>query len=296
MDRSARFRTLLDIYEVLLGPVDADADRPHLGIDPDTFAVKWDLESQWLTELQAKVALIDEVAATDPSSTPDDVTAAMRSCAAKNRIPAVYSWVAEEADRDQMVTFLGAEGGPDGGFDDLVAMAQIGLDGEPKMELATNYWDEMGNGDLNEVHTDLHRTTSARLGLQRRLLSPAQMNEAALERACLGGLLATNHTLQPEMLGALGMIELQAGPRCRMVLKGMQRLGIDERAQRFYEVHADVDPRHGADWMSRVIEPTAMTNPAWAKRMVAGASWRKVVNDRFLEGLLSELRTSRLAA
>jgi hypothetical protein len=48
------------------------------------------------------------------------------------------------------------EGGPDGGFDDLVALCQVGLAGSAKLELGKNYWDEMGQGDLAGVHTQLH--------------------------------------------------------------------------------------------------------------------------------------------
>lgn len=43
----------------------------------------------------------------------------------------------------------------DARFDDLIALAQIGFSDEPKLELARNYWDEMGNGNLEDMHTRL---------------------------------------------------------------------------------------------------------------------------------------------
>ncbi len=43
-----------------------------------------------------------------------------------------------------------------------------------------------------------------------------QMPIAALERVALGGALATNRWLQPEMLGRSALLELQAGPRYRV--------------------------------------------------------------------------------
>jgi len=46
-----------------------------------------------------------------------------------------------------------------------------------------------------------------------------QMPIAALEREALGGPLATNRWLQPEMLGRSGLLDLQAGPRRRLVLQ-----------------------------------------------------------------------------
>ncbi len=50
-------------------------------------------------------------------------------------------------------------------------------------------------------------------------ISHEQMPVAALERAALGGALATNRWLQPEMLGCSGLLDLQAGPRRRLGLQ-----------------------------------------------------------------------------
>lgn len=43
----------------------------------------------------------------------------------------------------------------DGRFDDLLALMQVGTAGSAKMEIANNFWDEMGNGKPAEVHTTL---------------------------------------------------------------------------------------------------------------------------------------------
>ncbi len=80
----------------------------------------------------------------------------MRAVAARDRLPEAYGWLAKTASWEQVVEFLALEGGPDGGFDDLVAVCQVGLSGTAKLELGKNYWDEMGQGDLAGVHTELH--------------------------------------------------------------------------------------------------------------------------------------------
>jgi hypothetical protein len=178
------------------------------------------------------------------------------------------------------VQFLTIEGGPDAGFDDLVAACQVGLFGRAKLELATNYWDEMGSGALDDVHTTLHDRLAA--ALQMPPLEPHNLPTSALARSALCGLLATNRWLQPEMLGALGLIELQAGPRCRLVLKAFDRCDAPADAYPFYEVHADVDPRHGKDWLDNVIAPITAEHPDWAPRIVKGAVWRDATTDAFL--------------
>ena len=96
-------------------------------------------------------------------------------------------------------------------------------------------------------------------------------------------------TLQPEMLGALGLIELQAGPRCRLVVQAFDRCGAPAAAYPFYEVHAEVDPRHGKDWLEKAIVPTVERWPHWGPRIVRGALWRSTVNAAFLADVTESL-------
>ena len=215
----------------------------------------------------------------------------MRRLAAQDLVPPVYDWLAEEASLDEMRDYLALEGGPDGGFDDLVALCQVGLDGEPKLELAQNYWDEMGRGIRSEVHTELQRRMAKALDLQA--VPRAEQPVEALERALLGTTLATNRWMQPELVGALGLIEMQAGPRCRRVVRGLERLGAAADALPFYAEHAVADPRHGKDWLTRVIAPLARDVPGWGPRIVAGAQWRADVNARFFSAALRRFAPGR---
>ena len=163
----------------------------------------------------------------------------------------------------------------------------MGLFGSAKMELATNYWDEMGNGDPAAVHTTLHDQLVAAIDMPR--IPAAEQPVSALARSALGGLFATNRWLQPEMLGALGLLELQAGPRCRLVLKAFDRLDAPADAYPFYVEHAEVDPIHGKDWMDKAIVPTVTERPEWGPRIVKGAWWRSSVNLSFFEAVRRDL-------
>ena len=272
-EQRRRFLTLLDIYALHRAPIERLGDAVRRQHDPDVAAVKKQCEDEWLAELES-LTLPDDIDAGEPLD-------AVRALAARDRLPRIYKWLARDADWDQVVRFLALEGGPDADFDDLVATCQIGLSGSAKMELAVNYWDEMGNGDPAEVHTVLHDQLVEAVGLPT--IPVAEQPTSALARAAFGGLLATNRWLQPEMLGALGLIELQAGPRCRLVLHALERCGAPAAARPFYEIHADVDPRHGKDWLDKAIAPTIERLPEWGPRIVRGALWRSVVNAEFLD-------------
>ena len=285
VDRRDLLLTLLLIHDLHTAPIDRLGDRVQWQHHPAVAALKWRLERDLL-------AWLERADAEETWDLPDrGAVPAVRALAARDLVPEVYDWLADDAGAADLVAFLELEGGPDGGFDDLVAACQIGLDGEAKVELAQNYWDEMGNGALDAVHTELHRRLVAALGL--RGVPRAEQPIESLERAVLGSVLATNRHLQREMVGALGLIELQAGPRCRRVVTALRRLDASPDAFPFYEEHAVADPRHGKDWLVHVIAPLG-EDADWAEGMVRGARWRSLVNRRFFNAMAVRFAPARL--
>src|SRR4028118_1861826 len=108
------------------------------------------LEGAFVEELLAEVA--DE-AATAPTDV-DGFVAWFEEL--KERGPGqqdpLFPWLAEEASYDQMRWFLEQEAAGEAGFDDLVAMTQVKMPARGKLELARNYWDEMGRGNIKGMH------------------------------------------------------------------------------------------------------------------------------------------------
>jgi hypothetical protein len=273
MNTADRLLQLLDVHDLHLAPIDTLGERARLQHHPDTAARKYELDEWFVTRLDSLPG---------PDVDRSDAVASMRALGRVDLVPDVYEWLAEEATRDEIVEYLSVEGGPDGGFDDLVAACQVGIDGVAKLELAQNYWDEMGNGRIERVHTELHRKLARALGL--RAVPRQELPVEALERAALGSLLATNRWLQPEMIGALGLIELQAGPRCRKVVRALERVGAGWDAIDFYAEHAEADPRHGKDWVDKVVG-SLQDRGEWGDRIVRGARWRSAVNARFFAAM-----------
>ncbi|HVW82309.1 MAG TPA: iron-containing redox enzyme family protein [Mycobacteriales bacterium] len=268
-NRRDRLRTLTEIYRLHRAPIDVVGPAVRFQSSPAVAAIKQRCEADWLDELSQAVP--DEL-----SGSPADT---MRAIAARDRLPVVYRWLAKEASWAEIVDFLALEGGPDADFDDLVATCQVGLSGAAKMEMAVNYWDEMGNGDPDAVHTTLHTRMADAIRMPR--IDGEDLPTSAIARTALGGLLATNRSLHPESIGALGLIELQAGPRCRLVLQAFERCGAPAAAYPFYRIHAEVDPRHGKDWIDNVVTPLVAERPEWGPRIVRGALWRSQVNAEF---------------
>jgi hypothetical protein len=264
---------LLEIHALHLAPLESLNGAEQWQHHPEIARLKLELEGEFREQLERRC----------PAMTVDDAVAELRKVAAQDLVPAVYDWLADEANLAELAGFIALEGGPDAGFDDLVALCQIGIAGLPKVTLGANYWDEMGRGEPAEVHTELHRRMAAALDIPR--LAPSELPVEGLERLALNGLLATNRALQPEMLGGLGLLECQAGPRCRRVVAALRRLGAPADALPFYEEHAHADPRHGKEWLDGAVAPIVERTPAWAPRIVQGARWRASVNQRFFHAL-----------
>jgi hypothetical protein len=271
---------LLVLHDLGLAPLEQLGDRARLQGDPAVAALKQRLEGAFLARVDARCG--------GTTVAPEDAVAALRAISQRDRDEGVYAWLATDASWEQLVRFVAIEGGPDAGFDDLVALGQVGLRGGPKVVLGANYWDEMGGGELAAVHTVLHERMVEAIELPR--LERDELPASALERSALNGVLATNRWLQPELLGALGLTELQAGPRCRAVVKALRRLGAPAAALPFYEEHAETDPRHGKEWLDGAVAPLVEANPSWGPRMVRGALWRAEVNRRLFADALVVLR------
>ncbi|MCU0312391.1 MAG: iron-containing redox enzyme family protein [Acidimicrobiales bacterium] len=269
--RRSELLVLREIHARALSPADPCDTTRRIG--PEELARKHEIERRLLADLDARCGspVVDG---------PDDAVDQVRRIASADLLPPVYAWLAEQATWPDVVAFLVLEGGPDAGFDDLVAVAQVGIDGPAKVVMAANYWDEMGRGEPAAVHAELHR---ALVGVIGTGITEAG-SVAALERSVLHGVLATERTLQPELIGALGLTEMQAGPRCRAVVRALDRLDAPPAARAFYEEHATADPRHGKEWLDGVIRPLA-ARPGWAQGIVRGVRWRAEVNRRLFAEL-----------
>ena len=275
---------LLAVYDLWTAPIERLGGTEGLQNHPVVADVKWRLEQRFTALLHSWAEGFSPV--------PNDAPGALRRIA-RTTSGEIYDWIATSATWDQLVRFLAVEGGPDGGFDDLVALSQVGIQGPAKVVLGANYWDEMGRGDPEAVHTVLHQRLVDAVELEQ--VPRQELPLSALWRIALNGLFATNRALQPEMIGALGLLELQAGPRCRKVLQAFDRLGAPADAYPFYAEHAVTDPRHGKEWLDGAVVRLVDEHPPWGPRIVRGAIWRAETNRRLFDDIHDVLREGSVA-
>jgi hypothetical protein len=182
----------------------------------------------------------------------------------------LFPWLSTRASLGEMRWFLQQEIAGEAGFDDLVALTQVKLPTFPKLEMARNYWDEMGRGSARAMHGPL----LARLGREFGL---SEADDVVWESLALGNLmigLATNRHFTYQSVGALGVIELTAPGRAAHVNAGLKRLGVAGEARQYFALHATLDVKHSEAWNAEVLYPLVAERPDCARHLAEGALMR----------------------
>jgi len=182
----------------------------------------------------------------------------------------LFPWLAEVATIDELKWFLRQEVAGEAGFEDLVALAQLKLSERAKLELARNYWDELGRGNAGGMHGPMLARMDAALALDHSI--PVVWESVALGNLMTG--LAANRGYAYQAIGALGVVELTAPGRSEMTNAGMKRCEIPANIRQYYALHATLDVKHSEAWNREVLAPLVDEDPRRAPLLAEGALMR----------------------
>jgi pyrroloquinoline quinone (PQQ) biosynthesis protein C len=199
--------------------------------------------------------------------------------------PYYTDFINRDAGREDLRTYVIQESLVDGRFDDFLAMMQVGTSGASKLEIAANYWDEMGNGDAEAVHTRLFNQIYEVFDVGEEDLE-SSMTATDLLSGNLAVLLCRYRQLYPEAVGFLGMTEWLAPDRFRNVVRAWERLGLPDVGITYHRLHITIDSQHAAGWFHNVVIPTA-DSPYMRRGIARGALWRANSSGRHLDERLA---------
>jgi hypothetical protein len=239
--------------------------------------------------IESERAAIRERAATAPTD-PDSFIGWYEELATSGpgQNDPLFPWLATTATVEQMRWFLRQEVAGEAGFEDLVALSQLKLAEQPKLELARNYWDEMGRGNAGGMHGPMLSRLAIAVDLASLEASvPIVWESLALGNIMLG--LAANRRYAYHSLGALGVIELTAPGRAVHVNAGLKRLRIASHARHYFALHATLDVKHSAAWNAEVLRPVVASEPGAAHAIAEGALLRLEAGRRCFERYRKEL-------
>jgi len=251
--RSDFHRALLVIYKqhVQIAPGGRNVYQFH----PFVCRLMRELERPWEAELLRRVHRESAV-------TPNDLPSDGKEFARWYQLAAfshplyeheLYAFLASEASRSQLEWFLRMECAGEAAFDDLVALAQVGTRGEVKMEMASNYWDEMGKGRTHAVHTHLFHKLIDDLSIEAPPAAELPWQVLAGVNVMLWSCIPRRNAFRAQ--GTLGAVELLAPQRCTRVVHGALRVGMKKKSVVYYGAHAIIDIGHAEGWLDHVVVP-----------------------------------------
>lgn len=203
----------------------------------------------------------------------------------------LFAWLAEKADRDELRWFFEQEAAGEAGFDDLVALTQVKLPVSAKLELARNYWDEMGRGNPKGMHGPMLDTLAEALAVKPTIENTVG-ESLALANAMTA--MATCRRYAWHSVGALGVIELTAPGRAALVAQGLRRIGLSGRDRHYFDLHAVLDVKHSEAWNREALYPLVKEDPRRAVAIAEGALIRLACGKRCFDRYRAHLWKTRL--
>jgi pyrroloquinoline quinone (PQQ) biosynthesis protein C len=177
-------------------------------------------------------------------------------------------------------------------FDDILALLIRGTTGSEKMELVSNLWDELGNGNYADIHTSVFGETLHALEVTPEFIADNIMLEATI---CgnVSAALALSKRHYYRAIGYFGVTEYLTPRRFRSFVIGAKRLGIEKAAYRYHDMHIQIDARHGPSWFKNIVAAAVAREPRCAYEVALGTLLRMETSTGYLNALQKTLDVGR---
>jgi len=202
-------------------------------------------------------------------------------------------YLRREASLEQVAYYICMEELVDGSFDDLMAIVQIGMPIKPKMVAAENYWDEMGNGNPDAVHTKMFKDSSV---FMRDVLRQVNISAKHPTLECLmnGNVLlmwALRREFNTRLIGAIGLVEGSAPVRFRATTEALKRLRLPDQVIDYHQSHISIDTCHSNAWLEVVLDYYAGCGEHVVRELALGVSIRYNVALRYYKHMYQMMRS-----
>lgn len=201
--------------------------------------------------------------------------------------PLYEKYLREQAGIDGLRTFILQETTIDTRFDDFLALVQVGTDEGIKLEIASNYWDEMGQGIQAKMHTAMFARILKKLDIEANGNGSLTMEALACGNLSLMLSLRRQHFYKA--IGYFAVTEYLAPQRFRDVITAWQRNNLDSGDAEYYEAHVMIDRAHADNWFTNVIKPALESDPEAVVEITRGAFYRLNTSQRYLDRLMTAL-------
>ena len=251
-------RSLWKHYTTLLGnPFFTSQIKPEMVYENKT------LETKWMSELESRLDSQDNLQLSRskfPSNDKDFVPWFDNIVACYSNIESkLFNYLEFDCNLNQLGLYICFEDLVDSKFDDIVAISQIGIENiESKMSLAHNYWDEMGNGNVQMMHGPMFAQCCKWFKdtvVQNDTSIAVNDNYALLQNSNLLLCYSCDRQYATRLLGAITILEETAYRRFEVLVRAMKRLNVPSDVSKYQQLHADLDKDHGHELIYKVCLP-----------------------------------------
>jgi hypothetical protein len=195
--------------------------------------------------------------------------------------PFYVDFLAKGAGVEDLRYYLAQETTLDPRFDDSLALIQIGTSGDLKLEIAGNYWDEMGGGRPEEVHTTLFAQALIDIGVDEKYIA-SNISLASKMSGNLSSALCLKRRHFHKAIGYFGVTEYMAPHRFMCVVESWRRNRLPPAGIIYHDLHIGVDAGHALGWLHNVVAPLVDADPIAAKELARGVLYRLNSSVRYL--------------
>jgi len=201
----------------------------------------------------------------------------------------LFDFIEIEASLDQFRRFIAVEASVHVSFDDVIALAQVGVRGEPRREFFRNLQDEIGTSDSSEFHLTMFENLVTGLGVR-----PIDRTAVPWEALTCGNymmFLSYFRHFYPYCIGYLGHLEALTPARFGCIARGGARLGVTAPLLAYHSEHSELDAEHAQGWLRNVILPAIRANDSirLSREIATGVLLRECVSQRYWNAMLAEL-------
>lgn len=254
------------------------------GVDPDwewwppLLTVRRSLERAFESRIREEVG---------PVPNPEDVRVAIADVIAAGSGPSLSGHMETAGTLDQMREFCIHRSAYQLKEADPHTWALPRIAGEAKAAMVEIQADEYGGGVEAEMHATLFADTMEELGLDSTYGAYLdQIPGVTLATVNLVTMLGLHRRLRGALVGHLALFEMTSVTPMGRYSRALERLGLGERARRFYDVHVVADAVHEVIASERLAAGLVRAEPELAADVVFGAKAVMAVEERFARHLL----------
>lgn len=161
------------------------------------------------------------------------------------------------------------------------------LSSGPKAALLEIQMDEYGDGDASRMHSELYRRLLAGIGLDDRYGAYVDaVPGITLAVGNVMSLFGLRRELRGALVGHLAAYEMTSSEPCRRYASALRRLGADDAAYEFYDVHITADALHEQLAAHDLCGGLAEAEPEMTDGIMFGATACLYIDRRFAEHVL----------